>query len=240
MGAMAALARVDVKNVSRDSLTRFLIAYPFLLGLLFRYLVPLVDQRLEATFDLTPYYPLIVGFFGILITSSLAGYVIGFLLLDERDDHTLLALRVTPLTMQRYLTYRLLTPVLIGLAAAFIAIPLMDLMELPYLKLLPITLVAALMAPIFALLLAALASNKVQGFAVMKGLGLLFLAPFAAWFIAEPWQFLLGLFPTYWPVKAFWVMLDGGNWGWFLLAGVVVSFVWIGVLLRRFERVAFR
>jgi len=126
--------------------------------------------------------------------------------------------------------------VLIGIAAMFVVIPLMNLMEVSYLKLLPIALVAALEAPIFALLLASLANNKVQGFAVMKGLGIFMLAPFAAWFIAEPWQWLLGVFPTYWPVKAFWTMLDGGPWLLYTAIGLLYHLIVLAALARWFNR----
>jgi fluoroquinolone transport system permease protein len=102
-------------------------------------------------------------------------------------------------------------------------------------RLIPIGLVAALGAPIFALILGALAENKVQGFAIMKGLGIFFLGPFVAWFVPEPWQYLLGVFPTYWPVKSFWLLLDDGPWLAVALIGMLYSAVWIGLLLRRFE-----
>ncbi len=234
MGALKALTLTDVRNISRDSLLRFLLLYPWLLGGIARFLVPWVTTQLQPGFDLTPYYPLIVGFFGILITPQLAGYVVGFLLLDERDDGTLTALRVTPLSMRQYLFYRLSVPALIGFAAIFIVIPLMNLIEVSYLKLIPIGLTASLGAPIFALILAALAENKVQGFAIMKGLGIFFLGPFLAWFVPAPWQWLLGLFPTYWPVKSFWLMLDGGPWLIVAAIGMLYSLLWIWLLLRRF------
>ena len=240
MGAFRALTVADLRNVQRDSLLKFLVFYPWILGLAMRFLIPWIAASLAGTFDLTPSYPLLTGFFGILITPLLAGFVTGFLLLDERDDHTLTALQVTPLSMNRYLTYRLLAPVVIAVASTFIVIPLMNLIDVPVLELLPISLVAALGAPIFTLILATVAGNKVQGFAVMKGLGVFFLAPFAAWFIPEPWQWLIGVFPTYWPVKAFWVMLDGGNWWLFVALGLLVSVAWLAVLLRRFNKVVYR
>ncbi len=240
MGAVRALTVADIRNVQRDSLLRFLLVYPWLLGLLIRFLVPWITESVAGRFDLLPYYPLIVGFFGILVTPQVAGFVIGFLLLDERDDGTLTALLVTPLTMNRYLAYRLVVPIVIGVAAMFIVIPLMNLIDVPLLRMIPIALLAGLEGPIVTLALAALAANKVQGFAVMKGLGIFLLAPFAAWFIPEPWQWLLGLFPAYWPFKAFWVMLEGGSyWPW-LGIGLVVHLIWLIPLVCRFDRVVHR
>ena len=67
------------------------------------------------------------------------------------------------------------------------------------------------------LLLASFAVNKVQGFALMKATGILWLPPLLAWFVGLPWQLLFGIFPTYWPVKLFW-MLTGNDAGSGLLA----------------------
>ena len=77
MGAVRALTVTDMRNVRRDSLLRFLLIYPWLLGILMRFLIPWATEQLAGTFDLLPYYPLIVGFFGILITPQLAGFVTG-------------------------------------------------------------------------------------------------------------------------------------------------------------------
>jgi fluoroquinolone transport system permease protein len=44
--------------------------------------------------------------FLVVVMPALVGMVIGFLLLDQRDDQTLAALQVTPLTLNGYLIYR--------------------------------------------------------------------------------------------------------------------------------------
>ncbi|MEZ4715260.1 MAG: hypothetical protein R2851_04110 [Caldilineaceae bacterium] len=115
----------------------------------------------------------------------------------------------------------------------------MNLIDVPVLELLPISLVAALGVPIFTLILATVAGNKVQGFAVMKA-GRLLSGALRGLVYLEPWQGLIGVFPTYWPVKAFWVMLDGGNWWAYVGLGLLVNLVWLGVLLRRFNKVVYR
>ncbi len=85
MGALRALTASDLKNISRDSLLKFLFFYPMILVLAMRWLVPWITDALAGRLDLHPYWPLIVAFIGILTTPALAGYVIGFMLLDERD-----------------------------------------------------------------------------------------------------------------------------------------------------------
>jgi fluoroquinolone transport system permease protein len=235
MNTITALGRGDVKNIQRDSMMLFLLAYPLLLGFLLRWLIPFVTEGLQGTFDLTPYFLLLNSFFGLLLMAQLAGTLIGFLLLDERDQNTLTALMVTPLPIQTYAIYRALVPAILCVLGIFIIVPLIGVAVLPFDKLLPIAISAALLSPIYALLLSGLARNKVEGLAVMKGMGILMLGPFAAWFVPEPWQWLLGIFPTYWPVKAYWLAAAGESYLWVAAIGFFYSLAIIVVLFRRFQ-----
>jgi fluoroquinolone transport system permease protein len=89
-----------------------------------------------------------------------------------------------------------------------------------------------------SLFLAAFAENKVQGFALVKALGAVLLAPVVAWFVDMPWQLLAGVVPSYWPLRAYWSAADPGADFWIFLA---VGFAYHGLLLawllRRFETV---
>ena len=240
MVAIRALAGADLRNVVRDSMVRFLAAYPLTVGLALHFLIPFAAARLAGRYDLSQLYPLLVGFFGLTAMPALGGLVIGLLLLDERDDDTLTALQVTPLPMRAYLGYRVFLPTLLSVVSVYILIPLMGVLPVDYLRLLPIALVSALVAPIFALLFVALAANKVQGLAYMKGLSIFMSGPFAAWFVPEPWQYLFGIFPTYWPLKAFWELEAGRSmWPW-LGMGVIVALLWLAPLLRMFTRRLYR
>jgi fluoroquinolone transport system permease protein len=170
----------------------------------------------------------------------MVGVTVGFLLLGERDDRTLTAIQVTPMSMNAYLVYRLAIPLVVSTRAVVVGIPIMGLMAIPSAALAPIALLAALEAPIFALVLASYAANKVEGFAVMKAMGVFLIGPTLACFVAEPWQWLFGVLPTYWPVKACWMALEGRPIWPVLAAGLVVYTAVLVALLRRFNRVVYR
>lgn len=238
--AIRSLLAADLQTIRRDSLTQFLLYYPLALGILLRFLVPLVQRELVNLYDITPLYPLLTGFFGLLTMPALGGVLIGFLLLDERDQRSLAALQVTPLSMTSYLGYRIALLILMTLIGIFVIIPLMGLVPIDYGWLFVIGMVAALNAPIFAILLFAFASNKVQGLVVMKALSLFMATPFISWFVPEPWQYFFGVLPTFWPLKAFWVQQAGGNPLPYLLIGLGVILVYLVPLLLRFNRIAYR
>ena len=173
MGALFTLGRSDILNFRRDTMLQFLLIYPLILGGLLRWLVPWVQSGLMESigFDLGEYLLLLVSFFGLLIIPQIVGLLVGTLLLDEKDQDTLTALMVTPMPIRTYALYRALTPALISVLGILVVVPFINILVLPFDKLLPLAISAAPLGPMMALLLAALAKNKVEGLAVMKGTG---------------------------------------------------------------------
>lgn len=76
--------------------------------LVFRLILPPATAYLSENFDfdLVPYYPMLLSFFFVLQIPLLFGVLVGLLVLDEKDDNTLTALRVTPISMRGYALYR--------------------------------------------------------------------------------------------------------------------------------------
>jgi fluoroquinolone transport system permease protein len=238
MKAILAFGKNDARNISRDSLLLYVIAIPWVMVVLTRLLVPALTTWLaeQVRFDLVPYYPLILSFFFVLEIPMLFGLVFGLLILDERDDNTLTALRVTPFSMTSYLLYRMMVASGLSIGYVLVLLPLTGMMDIGLLPAtVPIAVLTGLLAPILALLLVSFASNKVEGLALMKASGILLLGPLAAYFITSQWQLLLGILPGYWPAKAFWVASEGGNMWPYLIVGFVYYAVLIGWFQRRFQ-----
>jgi fluoroquinolone transport system permease protein len=222
--ALTALMYADSRSLWRDPLLGWVLLLPVGLALLLRVLVPKASEVLLAAggFDLAPYYALIMG--GYLMTApGIVGMVIGFLLLDERDARTLTALRVTPLSIRRYLGYRIALPLLVGTVSTLVGYPVIGITPLPLTPLLAIALVAGLSAPLLALVLATAAPNKVAGFAVVKVLNGVNLLPIAAFFLPVPLQYAAGVLPTYWPMRAFWSAAAGEEYVVYLGIGAIVG-----------------
>jgi len=238
-GAVRGLGPIDAKSVARDPLLRWLVLIPLFIALALRWGVPVVTTRLAQRFDfqLEPYYGLIASFVA-LIVPALAGVVIGFLLLDQQDDGTLAALQVTPLSLSGFLVYRLGAPMVLSVVLTPPAIWLTGLVTMPLIDLLIVAVVAAPLAPIYVLMMAGFARNKVQGFALMKAAGILSWPPVIGYFVPLPWQWLAGIVPHYWPAKLFW-MLEAGERGIvpYLVIALVYQTALVRLLLVRFDRV---
>ncbi|MBK8900459.1 MAG: hypothetical protein IPM53_04690 [Anaerolineaceae bacterium] len=234
-----ALGPIDVRNVGRDEMLRWMVYLPLLLGLLMRFGWPILVHQLQTAyqFDLLPYTGLLMSYLTIGIP-AVFGMVIGFLLLDERDEGSLIGLQVTPLPLNGYLAYRLGMPIALTILLVLVSLPLAGITTFSLWQLLLLAVVSAPMAPLLAVFLAAFASNKVQGFALAKGAGVLFVAPLAAFFVGGSWQWVLGLLPTFWAPKLYWLLSDGVPGAWpVALVGLAYQLLWVYILTRRFNKI---
>ena len=237
-----ALGPIDIKTVVRDSMLRWLVVMPLVFALLYRWGVPIAARRLAERygFDLTPYYPLLTSFL-VLMVPTLTGSVVGFVLLDHRDDRTLTALQVTPLTIEGYLAYRIIVPMAMSVLVSMASVAIAGLVTLGILPSLVAALQAAPAAPLYALFVGAFAANKVQGFALLKGAGVLTWPPVLAWFVSSDWQLVIAVDPLYWPVKLFWMLEAGEPLVWvYFVVGLAYQCLLVAMLLRRFKRVIHR
>lgn len=238
-----ALGAIDLRSVRRDPLLRWIVVLPLLVALPVRWGLPSVVRRIGGLMemDLLAYYPLAMSYALLLLAPALAGMVIGFLLLDQRDDRTLTALQVTPLLLKSYLTYRLVAPMLVSFATTLIVLPVAGVVQEDLVTLVAMSLAAAPMAPLVALALATFAANKVQGFALMKISGLFLIAPLVAYFAPFRWEWVFAFVPTYWPAKVLWAISTEGVDPWSnLLVGLAYQALLLWLLLRRFEVVMHR
>jgi fluoroquinolone transport system permease protein len=239
LNILTAFGRNDIKSIRRDSLLFYVMLMPWIMLLLLRLIMPGLTTWLADAhdFDLLPYYPLILSFFFLIEFPVMFGVVMGLMVLDERDDDTLTALRVTPVPMASYATYRVGLAVLLSILHILLLLPLTGMLPLARIPpLLPTIVMGGFLSPVFALALLAFARNKVEGMAVMKGFGILMIGSIAAYFVAPPWQLAFGMLPTYWPIKAFWIVSEGEASLPYVLAGAGYYALLLVVLLRRFQQ----
>ena len=236
---MRAMGLVDLRNVQRDPLLRIMPFLPILVGILLRFASSLVVEQIRVHFavDLSTVMPLIAEYMLLLLAPAITGMVVGFLLLDQKDDRTLLAMRVTPLSLAHYLAYRLTLPLVVSGAVTWLALAIAQLALSRSWLLLPCLLLSALIAPITALALGTFAANKVQGFALAKALNIFMIAPVLAAFTPLPWQWAFALLPTFWPARLLWAIYMGEpTKGTIIVLGLLVEGGMLYWLTQRFAQ----
>ncbi|MGA9399819.1 ABC transporter [Haladaptatus sp.] len=241
LGPVGGMALADGKKWFRDPLLLVAGTGPLLLALLAHVALPFLNQHYLPTISLVPYYPLVLGFV-VTFPPYIYGFVVGFFVLEDREQGVLAALRTTPLTGRGYLRYRGATAYLVGAAVTIPTVMLFGLVRVPPLVLVAVTVVVALAGPTITFLFAGLARDSIEGVVINKLLGLLLIVPVAGIaLLPEPWQYVVGVVPLYWPVKALVAGVTDGiglRFVAFLFLGVLSFGVSIRYLVRRFERMA--
>jgi fluoroquinolone transport system permease protein len=232
---LRALGAIDTGSVLADPMLRWLAVVPLMAALAVRGLLPPVAERVGALagVDLGWVVGPLSGYAVVGIAPLIAGAVVGFLLLDQRDDRTLLALQVTPLPLGLYLAYRLAAPTAVAFVVTLAALAVAGGLGLSPGAALLAALASAPLAPLAALALAAFARNKVQGAALMKAASLVLMAPLAGLFLGPGWGLALMALPTTWVARATWALQAGASpWPW-VLGGWGISALVALVLLWR-------
>lgn len=226
------LAAKDAKLFGRESFVVALLCFGLLIAVVVRYLLPWANTALAeqgfmpsevAPISLSDVYPMIVTFMGLFNGALLAGVACGFLLIDEKEQLTLKAMRVTPVPMKRYVLYKITVSAVIAAFILPFEMLIMNQALLPLWQLIVFSIGAALLAPIATLYFGIVAENKVQGFAMSKFISIAGWVIMIGWFIPQPWQWLFALFPPFLIHKAYWMALEGNSYCWLVLIAGVIS-----------------
>lgn len=233
---VVALFVADLRNWLRDPMLVLAGVGPFFLAALVRFGLPTVQELAAGVIDLQPYLPVIAGSL-VAFGPIIYGFVVGMFVLEDRELGVLSAFRASPLSARGYLVYRGATAYALAFVATLPAMAVVSFVDVPILTILLATAVGALGAPIVALVFASLADNTIEGVALSKLVNLVVVVPALVIAVApEPAQFAAGVFPAYWPVKAY-VAAASGDQGWplFVLAGLLAHLIALAVLGSRFE-----
>ncbi|MBU0997369.1 MAG: hypothetical protein KKE16_04915 [Firmicutes bacterium] len=267
MKKYTSLLKYEMKTIMKDSMSVIMILYPFLIVFITGFIIPAILERTTDSSSTASMNTLLIGF---VITLSMGGFVmgamLGFSLLENKDENTLINIAVTPVTVSGYATFKVIyTTVIAFLANLFMVgglklvavnkyvitigtttIKLLDTINIG--EMLAFSFVASLVVPMIALVIGAVAKNKVEGFAFMKSSGIIILIPLLALLnmFKDAKQYILGIVPNFWAMKALLNELmnevntvmgitnsSNLNFYWYMVIGAVYTIL-IGYVCLRF------
>jgi fluoroquinolone transport system permease protein len=234
-GAIRSFARADRATLLRDPLVVMIAIGVPAVAVVARLISTVGVEWIRNRFgiDITPYLPVVWAMLLVVHTPLLFGSLVGLLLLEDRDAGLLPVLATTRASTSTLLVYRLgalvlatavMTP--IGFAIAGVEHPA------GWMGLLATSIAAAALAPLPALVMAALAPNRAAGMALMKIIGLPIYLPLAAWFVGFPPAAAFAIVPSSWAIWSSWAGSASTSM-MLALIGVVVCAIVSAWLLRR-------
>ncbi len=220
-------------QIYKDAMLILLCIAPFLCGIFFRYLIPVLQELILRYFHIreifAPYYLLFdIGM--STMTPLLYCFAAAYIILGEIDDGISRYLAITPVGKKGYLASRLGFPAIIAFFLSVLCLRLFSLSKISFLMSLLVSVMATLMGFMEALLIVSVAGNKVEGMAVSKMTGILILGLPAPFFLMGRVQYLLFFLPSFWLAKfALQPKLVS------LLAFGIMITLWIGMLYHLFK-----
>lgn len=238
MNKLINLLKGDLKNIFRDKMYIFILLAPIIMGVVFKIIIEFLENILliEFSFELSPYYYLIISFVLILIP-LVSGILFAFLILEDRDQGIITYLSITPLSKSKYILYRLSISYLISFISAIFAYYYLNLIFIKNIYILPILFMSALGGPLIVLLITTFADNKVEGFAYAKGLSIFYLIPLSAFFIDNNIKYIFAIFPSFW-IYQIMELINKNNEVFFLyyILGFFVYLIYLYYLVKKFKK----
>jgi len=233
MKLLLSVIKNDIKIIFRDSMLYIMFFLPVIFILLFRFLVPLVTEYIYD--GLPDYYWLIVAAL-TCISASTPSFMIGFILLDERDEHVHVLQKILPLPPDFILKSRIVFMVFSSFIFSVLMLHFNGLITIPIFYNISISVLFSLIPPVLTFLIVSIAKNKIEAATLYKGMSMVLFIPVAAFFIREEWRPLFGIVPFYYTFNSFNKL--GEFWPFILnfLAGITTHFLFIIILYRIFKR----
>lgn len=189
MSKLLALLQKDYRVVLRDGFIAFMLVYPALIALACRWLIPFVPiEHIELYAA-----PAVVT-----AAATVLGMLLGYTLIEEREQQTWLLLRVLPLSPLALWSYIGALTGTLTIIMSLVAVLCYGMVPVNPLQLLVMVGVGAGMTPLYMLTMGAATENKVEGLAIGKFLGSAGMLPLLVFVLPPAWQPLLWWLPTYW------------------------------------------
>lgn len=218
MSKYISLLKYEAKTIIRDPVNLYMCLFPIVILILSSFVFPLIFESIDpmqgTILKITMLLLLIVILaFGSFFLAAMAT----FLLLEHKDEHTLNTIAVTPVGASGYLKFKMAyiylmsvigiivillgTKLIAGDKYVISGVSLFD--NIGILHIVSFAIVNGLFTPALGLLQSAFARNKVEGFAFIKGTGMLALVP--ALMVLEAFQgglqYVLGIFTNFWAIR---------------------------------------
>lgn len=225
----------DLRHVFRDKVMITVAIAPLLMIGLLRWGLPFA----EAAFPVISPHKLLIVALLCLSVAVLPAYLVSFIILEEKDEQILSAIRVLPIHPAAFLGYRVGLMTVLGFGVSWLLIRLAASELIPVGPDILLSLLSALGAPVVCLFVVTFAQNKIEGVTLLKGLNFVATLPILSFFAAESWQYIAACVPFYWLFRAFREVASPSPFGQAITIGIIFHLLLIGLLFRLFRRRVF-
>ena len=234
MKAFLSVTKRFLSEIWSDTMLAVLPFVPIFMGIVFRFGVPALENylcdRLGKTAILTPYF-IIFDLLLSIMTPLMFTAAGAMVILDEADLGLARAIAVTPIGRSGYLLSRIGVPAIISTVYCVIITLIFRLSDIGTLRLLLLALCSGALSITAALMIVAMAKNKVEGMAYTKLTGLLVAGLPVVLLVPSPYKYIAAFLPTFWMTE-----IAVGESLWLAILAVLVAALLSALFIRRFMK----
>jgi fluoroquinolone transport system permease protein len=226
----------ELKHMTRDQMYVFFLFFEVVLIATASILLPYLETEVSLLASNLALINL------LLMSGIIFGSISGFSMLDDMDDGVLFSLKVTPISLTSYIFFKLfLTFMFSSVATTALLIVTGLLFEMSLLHASMIIVLSSIQAPFIALIMASFASNKVEGFVIMKLTALTLIGPIVSLFLTDWTELLLSIFPGFFPSRMLMMEITSISYTFsspviYFVLGSIVSSLWMFLLFRLYKK----
>ncbi len=223
-----------MRQISKDSMLYAILLAPLIAACVFRFGIPYAEALLCEYFEkssiLADYYLLFDVLLAIL-TPVMFCFSSSMVILTEYDENITNYIVSTPVGKRGYIISRIVFPTVLSFFITAILLSLFALTKWQILMLFLTISLTCLLSVIISLLIISYSHNRVEGMAMAKLSGVIFLGLPIPFFMSSNIQYLFSLLPSFLIGK---LCLEKNYL--FVIPALMISFLMILALYRRFER----
>ena len=163
MKKILSLIHSDIRQIFRDKTLTFFLVAPMLLIVFVRFFVPFIAKQYPMV---QQYHPMLMMFASIQ-TAIMFGFIVSFIILDEKDENVLQVIRVLPISPFYFILYRLLFATTFSTLGAFLMINLSGIAYPGFTNSILLSIQYGLTAPFITLIISTFAKDKIEGMAFL-------------------------------------------------------------------------
>lgn len=222
----------DLQLIFRDTSLLMMFVVPVAIVFVCRFGI----KQLEDLVPVLPeYYWLIVAAL-TSVTASMPSFLIGFILLDERDENIHTLLKILPLPENYILKCRVVFMMFLGFIFSFFILILNGIFQINPFQILLISFQFALIPPILTFAITTFAKNKIEAATMYKGLSLVLFLPVLAFFIYGSWKYAFGIIPFFWTFNSIYYLQEPFAFLLNLIVSIVTHSIFIYFLYRLYRK----
>lgn len=223
-----------IRQISKDSMLYAILLAPLIAACVFRFGIPYAETLLceyfEKTSILAGYY-LLFDILLAILTPVMFCFSSSMVILTEYDENITSYIVSTPVGKRGYIISRIVFPTVVSFFITAILLSMFALTRWKTLMLLLTVSLTCLLSVIISLLIISYSHNRVEGMAMAKLSGVIFLGLPVPFFMSSDIQYLFSFLPSFWIGK----LCLKENY-LFVIPALMTSFLMMWAFYKRFEK----